>query len=677
MPYEFKLGVWQDASCFSRFAKREIPELHDMPHQSQRLAYKSVVAALAFLFSPAAATAQEQQAQVASPVQERRLTGSLVAGNRWRAFTGNEEVYRSMVNLGEGPKLIDLFTSYRTPEGGERRFGVDRASLRATTWGGEPGSTLLFNAGRTDTFELTFGYRKADYFSALPSFANPTAARAGASQSTYDISRRLLDARFTYLPGRPASPFVAFERDSNDGPGRTTFVQDANEYAVATDIDNQTTTVRGGVELRYERWNAIFEGGGSVFHDDQSMSATGPNLGNRETLFLGRRLQLDSLEQRYDVSGRDRFIRAVAEARPFDKLVLNGRFSFSQPTTKADYSRDTTGSFVVLSTLQTFTNESVLTRSESTWPHPSASIGAEFAPVERVRIIETLTTDRFHVTGDTDPAGVRRFLAANFTRNRIDAFVEINEFIGVHGGHGFLWADARNPGSDFAPQEKRELQRNEGFAGIALRWPQNLRVNVDLEAQDGDEVFFRTDRRSRKRALLRARYDVAEGLVLGVSTSHWNNDNRAADTHFRERSHEYSADITYAPGSGQRLSVNASYSRGTYRSDLPFIVPQNFQQERSLYRDRGHTASISAAVRPLTRTEVRLGGSLFVSTASPAAEAATRPTRFYNPYARVSFQLQDRVSWLADWAWHSYSHRAFRAEDFRAHLFTTGIEYRF
>ena len=75
---------------------------------------------------PAAAKATAE-----SPVPgaaDRWLTGSIDLGYRWRTGPGgNENVYRSVVDLGAGPKLLDADLSILDP----KRRWFDRITIRA------------------------------------------------------------------------------------------------------------------------------------------------------------------------------------------------------------------------------------------------------------------------------------------------------------------------------------------------------------------------------------------------------------------------------------------------------------------------------------------------------------------------------------------------------------------
>jgi hypothetical protein len=214
------------------------------------------------------------------------------------------------------------------------------------------------------------------------------------------------------------------------------------------------------------------------------------------------------------------------------------------------------------------------------------------------------------------------------------------------------------------------MHRNSVVVGFALRMSDRLKLHANFDDEGGDATFFRTDRRNFRRVRTRGRYQVRDDFQVGISASIWNNDNSVADLDFLERSREETVDISFTPQSGKWISLIASYGRGTFRSDLPFIIPQSFQVDRSIYRERGHSSSVSLTVKPFNGGEAQVTGDFFVSTGD-------RPTRFYNPRARLSFGVGENSSLFGEWRWHEYSNQSFSREAFRAHLLATGVQYRF
>jgi hypothetical protein len=85
------------------------------------------------------------EALASAPRTEPGLTGSVDVGYRWRTGVGGSlDTYRSVVNLGEGPKLFGLDLSFQSAT---RRW-FDRVGVRANNWGGDPYNTAHVDATR-------------------------------------------------------------------------------------------------------------------------------------------------------------------------------------------------------------------------------------------------------------------------------------------------------------------------------------------------------------------------------------------------------------------------------------------------------------------------------------------------------------------------------------------------
>lgn len=611
--------------------------------------------------------------------------------NRWKRSGGNEDLYRSIVDLGEGPKLANLQARYRGPD----HPLVDEADIRLWSWGGEPASTLQAEWSRGEDYEAVINYRRFAYFNRIPSVANPSPEFAGATQQWLDIDRGLLDAEITARPTARIVPFFAFSRDSGKGPGKTTFVQDANEFSVSSATDTYTNTFMGGIRLRFGRWTGSIEGGTSAFGDSQALSFSGDSAGNRQALFFGRRLRLEDLEQSYRIRGSNRFARVRVEARTWDTLILFGQFAFSQPAVTLDYSETSSGEFVLLETLAAYTGESALAVGNAKRPRPSGNAGVEWRPTRRLRVVESVGFERFHAsgtsesqrelfgTGDlalTENDGSR--LESDLTRHQFDLTFELNRTFDLHGSHTDLTANAQSPGSMLAAGESRSYTRHRTGAGLTVRPLDRLDVRADVEFLRGDNVYFRTDDRDYERVALRGRYRITGALTATLYGSLWNNSNDLSDSaivddRLEQRSRNLGAELAYAPEIDWLGAVHASYERSTFASDVGFLIPQNFQSAASAYRERGHASTLTALIRPASRIEVDLEGQLFVSTDESDSGTRTRPTRFYDAEIRLRVEVIPRLTWNGDWRWVDYTNRALRSEAFGAHLIATGLTYVF
>src|SRR5229473_1335357 len=122
--------------------------------------------------APPAAAAKTDASPV--PAAESWLTGSIDLGYRWRTdVAGSFDTYRSIVNLGPGPKLLGVDLTILDP----KHRGFDQAHARAYSWGDDPYSTFHLDAKKAKTYDFNADYRNIAYFNFLPSYADPLLSR--------------------------------------------------------------------------------------------------------------------------------------------------------------------------------------------------------------------------------------------------------------------------------------------------------------------------------------------------------------------------------------------------------------------------------------------------------------------------------------------------------------------
>jgi hypothetical protein len=643
------------------------------------------------LLSAAAFAQEAQPAQeaAASPVAEQRVTGYVEAGYRWLSDVGGDfNTYRSVVNLGEGPKLLGVDFSFVDPA----RKLFDKLTVRGTSWGGDPHNTAHVGVERDRSYRLSFDYRNIAYFNFLPSFANPTVERGILlNQRSFDIERRMIDTELELLPGRRVVPYLAYSRDWGSGSGLTDFVSDANEYAVANGLRDKTDNYRGGVRIELRRFHATLEQGAAAFKDDQSLFNAGPHLGNRTSLFLGQRLFLSDLLQAYRVRGDSVYSKGLVTASPVAWLNLYGRFLYSRPTSDVDYSQRNAGLFALSdppsAALRLIGLQQSLYASEAKQPHTSGSLSAELRPHRRVRVFESVMTDRFHTTGaalyqDTytpaaagDPVSaalapeVER-LVFNYNRQEANLLVDVTDRLTLRGGHRYVWGDSRVRApqlSQTGTSETGELKTNVGLAGFSFRPVAKLSLQADFEAASSDRSYFRTSLHDYYKLNARARYQVVSSIALAASFSLLDNDRDPGSDY---RSRDNSLSIFWTPGGGKRISLTGDYTRSTFSSNNFYLDPLGFRQLPSSYRENAHigTGILDVNFPGVNQgsPKLSLGGSMYVSSGS-------RPTSYYQPLARFSFPVQRKFHWFLEWRWYSLSEPFYLFEGFRTHQYIAGL----
>jgi hypothetical protein len=624
-----------------------------------------------------------QPAGTPVPTAETTVSGLVDVGYRWRSDVGgNLDTYRTVVNLGSGPKLLGLDLNF---DSAVRRW-FDHINVRAYNWGGDPYNTAHIDASRHDWYNFTFDYRNIAYFNFLPSYADPTIAQGiYLDQRSFDTHRRMSDFELDLMPGKWLVPYLGYSRDSGFGRGITDFVSDANEYPVAHRPRDKTDNYRGGVRIELRKFHATLEQGGTEFKDDQDVFTSQTNLGNRKTPFFGVQLMLTNLAQTYGIRGDSIYSKVLLTAEPLSWINVFGQFLYSRPNTTVNYSQFNTGQFVNLATLLLYTSEFDLVNAAAKQPHTSGTFGFELRPVKRLRVIESWMTDRLHdasfaaqtqqILNPAMAAQLTDFndrLVMNYSQEQVDVLFDLTPKTTIRGGYRFVWGDGLTRGGLITglPTETGELRRQVGLAGVNYRAGQKLSFNIDFEGASGDRAYFRTSLWNYQRARVRARYQAMNSLVISANFSLLNNQNPTPTVNYDFLSHDESVSLAWNPKGGKRVTLVGEYTRATLRSDINYIVPQTFQRAPSFYRDNAHeaNAALDLLVPGFGAYSPRLtvGGSLLVTSGS-------RPTEYYQPLIRLTTPTHKHLAWYGEWRWYGFGEPFYMYEGFRAHMLTVGV----
>lgn len=665
-------------------------------HKNQQI-LTAVLTAL-WLFPPGSGLLQAQEAPTAEPqpppIFGMETSGTVDIGYRWNTgLRGSQDLYRSLVNLGEGPRLLGTNLTMNSPLGAGKY--IDRLQLNASAWGGDPYNTLRLYAEKAGAYQFTFDYRKVDYFNFIPSFANPLLGQGiFLGQHSFDSTRRSMDFDLTLRPGARISPFIAYSRNSGFGPGITTFTADGNEFAINNQLRDTSDYYRGGVIFNLPRVNVTLEQGVLKFKDDQRIFQTGGNnLGNRRTPLLGQTLTLNQLNENYHVRGTTPVSRIQLTATPWDKLTVAGRFVYSKPDLDFDYDRRSVGNFLSFDVLRIFTGELATSASDASRPHILGNLSVEFRPVERVRILESLVTDRFHIasssslgrslTGTRPLAGLadpgnsfstssqdsNRF-AVNLNQNQLESVVDITPRISVRGGYRYMWADTQLQSLVTGEDESVSLNRNLGLAGFGFRLPRKVDLALDFEAGQGNRVFSRTDVLNYRKIRLRGRYRPSEAVTVTGAFFLMDHENTRPGLGYEFENRGYTYSLSLAPGGGKRLAANFDYSRGDLTSDILFIIPQLLAPDRSRYVEDSHYGGLSLDVGIIRDIRVNLGYGILSTTGS-------RPLNYHQPRAAIIIPLNRRVAWTTEWRYFGYNEKEVTLQDFHNHLITAGLRFTY
>jgi hypothetical protein len=629
---------------------------------------------------PAAEESKPAEAAADTPAAEPAITGSVEIGYRFNgSLTGNEDVYRSVVNLGEGPRLLNLDLSM-SPS----LKWIDELTLRANNWG-DPYNHAFMRAGKAGAYRLEVDYRNIAYFNALPSFANPNIERGLLdSQRTFDMKRRYTNVELDILPGGRIIPFLGYTHDAGYGSGVTLYVPSLNEYPVPNDLRDSTDTIRGGVRLEFNRFHATVEQGGYRFKDDQRVYGPATrNAGNRTTPFFNQQLFLNSVQQAYGIRGDAWFTRVYGTANPASWIDIHGSYAHVEPDINTNYREFAQGQFGQNNPIGVFSTQQALYTAVAKQPHNRGTFSTEIRPVSRVRILQSFFADRMDtnstLTGastlGTQPAtnlNVPDRMLIHYNQHQVEGLVEVTNALTLRGGHRYTWgqSETRLPQvSGGVGAQTSELERSTALAGVTYRVAQKLSFNVDAEIANTDKAYFRTSLMDYQRVRARVRFQPLTDWSLVWSGSFLNND--TPNTAVRPRLGDYdlvtldnSIAFFWTPKGGNKLRAMGEYSRLSWRSNILYLTPSLLTPELSNYRENAHAANLMVDVKPSKGDgwgpRLSVGGSIFRSSGS-------RPTRYYQPVARLAVPVVKHIEFSGEWRWWGMSEPFYRDENFKMH----------
>jgi hypothetical protein len=631
-----------------------------------------------------------QQSPPAATADNPWLTGSLDVGYRWQTgIGGSSDTYRSLVNLGAGPKLLGADFTLVDPK--HRLF--DQVDVRASSWGDEPYAAFHLTVRKKKLYEFQADYRNIAYFNYLPSYADPLLVSRGITlnEQSFDTRRRFAGCALDLLPGNWIAPYFAFDRDSGSGSGATAFVTDANEFPVPNSQSDRTDLYRGGVRIGRKRLHVTLEEGGTTSNNNQTLYQTAglTTFGNVLNPFFGQRLDLSGLVATYGVTGTSSYSKGLLTANLTPWLDVYGQFLYSQPKSTVNYQQSDTGNLVLTSQLLFYSSEQYLLSAVAQMPHTSGNVSAELRPIRHVRIVEAWLTDRLHTSGSANSnqlltgSGASTQIAAlltsslvtNYNQQEITLFYEPAARLILHGGYRYVWGDANDaflPATELASADRGKLRRNVGIGGVTFRAGPRVSLSGEVEAASSGGVYFRTSLYDYQKVRAQAHYQATASLRLTADLTFLNNHNPLTGGKYAYQSQQQSLALLWAPGSGKTWSAQASYSRSSFYSDIGYIEPESLSARESIDRDNAHTATaLFSANLPRSRgltPKITAGGSLFIS-------AGSRSTNYYRPFAKILVPVCHDFTWFAEWTYYGYAESLYPYEAFRSNLVTTGLRF--
>jgi hypothetical protein len=598
----------------------------------------------------------------------------LEIGYRWTDIRGNEQMYRTQINEGQG-LLIRALTLASTDFGGHARF-MDHFRLDIDELGAGPAGALRLEAGLANAYRFNLRYRRADAYSALPNFA--------LGQHTFDRSRDMFDADLEVLRWGPIKPFVGYSWNRLEGPGTTTWHVGQDEFLLSQDLRDTDREFRAGAGFELGRVQGQVTQGWRSFHGRESLTlAPGANNGNNNTPVLGQPVQVSALtrDERTDVATP--FTTLYITAQATSRIRLIGDFARFAAGSDTDASDAATGSLVSFALSRYFggLSETSSGRAKNTTLRggaraeisfnekidATAGYRREHRQLEGSALIRTLYLQSI-TFGGVDPRTVEVILDSTNGLEReedvLDASVSVRPFAPLSLRAGLSQSNM----SVTVTPDLSEIVIDGAQGGTFDRRVRTLlldgsytlsglTVGASLQHDNAGDPILRTDFIDRDRYRVRAAWKGRpRWLRAGITADETRQSNDRPGVGYDARVRQYTAEVLVAPI--EAFSVRASASRFRSDSNILFRRPENFTTGESIHIEKGQSleGGLTFAWSRLT-----VDGDL-----SRFENEGSLPFALDRSRARLTVQLRETIGIGAEWARDEYREASFALADYEA-----------
>ena len=197
-------------------------------------------------------------------------------GYRWQTVGGDDGMYRSTVNYGNGPRLLSSSLSINSLEGHGAWF--DQIQLDTLGLGGDPYAMSRLRVEKNGLYRYDMVWRSDAYF-------NPSLT-ISYGEHAMDTVRHLQDHDLILFPQSSFKLFLGYSSDNQVGPSLTTeqlFDSRGDEYPLFQYVKRSQHEYRLGGEARFMGFRLNVLHGWVDFKDDTPVYLPSPSP--REQLY--------------------------------------------------------------------------------------------------------------------------------------------------------------------------------------------------------------------------------------------------------------------------------------------------------------------------------------------------------------------------------------------------------
>jgi hypothetical protein len=203
------------------------------------------------------APAQEDKDATGKDWGNYHVDQSIEMGWRGKSFTGNNDVYDTFLNLGQGFRLLNQTLEMRSLNHQGTLF--DNLYMSNFGYGGDPNNVSMLRMSKNEWYDFSGTFRRDRNTWNYDLLANPLNPAAsvpavfiGFSAHKMDLTRRMSDVRLTLFPQSSVRMRLGYSRNNNEGPSLTTYHQ-GTEALLFQDFKVTTNAYQAGIDFKVLR----------------------------------------------------------------------------------------------------------------------------------------------------------------------------------------------------------------------------------------------------------------------------------------------------------------------------------------------------------------------------------------------------------------------------------------
>jgi hypothetical protein len=669
---------------------------------------------LLLLVGTSALTAQQMVAPTPEQVGSTRgdtigdynITQSFELGYRFKDVFGDEGMYRQVVDMGNGLRLLSSSLAIYSKDGHGHYF--DEITLNTIGLGNDNYQAAILRIQKNRLYRYDMTWRLNAYY-------NPGLTVAGG-EHLEDTTRRLQDHDLTLLPQSHYRFHLGYSRNTENGPALTTaqeFSSVGVAFPVFANVNRHWNEFRVGADVDFAGFRLTLQHRWDFYKDDTPLSAYGVQAStepNDQSV-----LQQFYRSQPFHGSNPGWLGNLYGKRKLWG---VNARLTYNSG--QGDFALDELAAGI--GTFGGPASRQIAVGGDANRPDLASDFSLSLYPSDRLTVVNTTSFSNNRIDGQSSYTeaddGLNlgttiyfRYLGVRLVTNSTDINYRVNNWFGVYGGYyysdrlvttveGQAIPAFANSSQSFLYQVTNH--ENAGRMGLRFRPLKPLTINLDGEV--GYAAYPLTP-------ISESNYHTINGRVqyrlknLQLSTSYkqyYNLNPPMSFSNYSSYSRAYTANASWTPRNW--LTLDASYNKQHLNTldGLAFfssVTPGGQSQLQtgysSLYISNIHSGNLGARLVFGKQADLYIGYTITKDTGDGRSAAApsgvsplqalldsvqTFPLTYQSPLARLSIRITPKVRWNAGWQFYDYTEQFNLLgyyQNFHAHIGYTSVLWSF